>query len=639
MRHAKIVIYGHPNVGKSVIFNQLTGLSAIVSNYPGTTVEVYRGRIETEDLHITVIDAPGTYSMVPANLAEGVARKIIFEEKPDLIINVVDATSLKRHLYLTLELIELGIPTILAVNQVDRAENKGIHVDREKLEQMLNIPVVFTVATEGKGIQQLLTTALEIIKEQTKPAPPELPARIDSVLSEIEKKIKGQLPKEKQQFSRSVAEYIALEDEEFRHMLYLIPENLRGKLKSLGEDLIQTRAKTAASIGALVIGQHPERITLHKKIDIYLVHPIFGIAIMAALTFAVTWGALMIIHAVGHLIPFSLYSNFYDPVVRGIVDSMFPEGFIHNILVGDKPGIYSSLGVLTTGVFFVFFMILPAMLVLYLVLGFLEDVGFLPRLAIPFNKPMKKIGTCGEAVCPLLSGTGCSIVGVLATRTLKTDKARFIASLLQVFGIPCMAQEVMIWRLLGKFGPIYVLLLYLLLLVTLITVGSILNVLIRGEEEKLLLELPVWRKPQLANVLKKTYVRIKGFVFKGAPLVMVGVVMVNVLYYVGVIQAIAGFFSPVICGWFNLPDEIVGALIVGLLRKDVAVGVLGAAESLTAMQALTAISVITLYFPCIGSLLIVAQEFGAKKLALMITIMALTAITVGGLLGLISTLI
>ena len=158
----KVILFGHPNVGKSVIFNKLTQLTAVVSNYPGTTVEIYEGTLEYRGHRIKVIDAPGAYSLLPRNEAEAIARKILFDYPPPIVIHIVDATSLKRHLYLTLELLELPLPVILVVNQVDRAEKLGIKIDKKKLESLLGVPVVFTVATKGEGLKELLETIVAV---------------------------------------------------------------------------------------------------------------------------------------------------------------------------------------------------------------------------------------------------------------------------------------------------------------------------------------------------------------------------------------------------------------------------------------------------------------------------------------------
>jgi len=636
---AEVILFGHPNVGKSVLFNQLTGLTAIVSNYPGTTVEIYEGEVRVEGLHLRVLDAPGTYSLLATNEAEDVARRLLFEGRPDVVVHVADATSLRRHLYLTLELMELGLPLILALNQVDRAEKAGIKIDREELERALGIPVIPMAAVEGRGIGELLEAIIDALKNRRAPSPLKLSSEVEERLAEFEGFLSDKLPPEMRKFTRALASLTALGDEKFSYLAGGLPDELRGRIEDLGRDLVLARAELADAIyGKVVISEG--RAIKPGVIDRLLVRPVTGLITASLTLFAVIWSTLGVIHEVAHRLPRMLYYGFYEPIVRGSLDAVLPNGLLKYVLIGDAPGIYSSLGLLTTGVFFVFVMILPCLFVLYLMLGILEDSGLLPRLAVPFDCPLRRIGACGEAMYPLVTGTGCSVVGVFATRILKTEKARFMASLIQWIGIPCMAEQVMIWLVLGRYGVAYVGSLYAILLATTIAIGLILNVLLPRGEELLIMELPPWRRPQLRNVLKKTIIRVKEFLLRGTPLVLLGVLIVNLLYYTGLIGALAELMSPVVSGLFNLPSHVAAALVIGVLRKDVAVGVLAAvAPGMTALQMLTAVTVVTLYFPCIGSLVVSLKELGLKRTILMIIIMTVTTTVVGGLVGFLSRLV
>jgi len=635
---AKIVLFGHPNVGKSVLFNQLTGLTAIVSNYPGTTVEVYEGEARVEGFRLRILDAPGAYSLLATNEAEDVARRLLLEGRPDLVVQVADATSLRRHLYLTLELMELGLPLILVLNQVDRAEKVGIKINEEELERVLGIPVVLTAAVEGRGIRELLKTIIDVLRSGRVPSPPRLSPEIEESLAKLEDHLIDKLSPELRRFSRALASLVMLGDEGFSHLTEGMPGEFVEHLEKLGRDLALARAELASAICERVVVSG-EKALKPSVIDRLLVRPAAGLIIASSIMLAVVWSMLAVIHEIGHRLPSTLYYGLYEPIVRGSLDSALPDGLIKYVLIGDSPGIYSSLGLLTTGVFFVFFMILPCLFILYLVLGVLEDSGLLPRLAVPFDAPLRKMGACGEAMCPMVAGSGCSIVGMFATRILRTEKARFIASFIQWIGIPCMAEQVMIWLVLGSYGPTYVALLYAVLLATTIITGLVLNALLPGGEEPLIMEIPPWRRPQLKNVLKKTVVRLREFLLKGTPLVLMGVLVVNLLYYTGLIGTLAGFLGPVVSGLFNLPGHVAASLVIGVLRKDVAVGVLRAvAPGMTALQMLTAVAVVTLYFPCVGSLVVTLKELGPKRTLLMIVIMIIITIVVGGLLGFLSRL-
>ena len=632
----KVALVGHPNVGKSVIFNNLTGLKAIVSNYPGTTVEIYEGKTRWKDFIIELIDTPGTYSLVPTTQAEEVTCRVILEERPDVIVHVVDATSIRRHLYLTLELLEVGAPVVLVVNQIDRAEALGVKIRKEELSRLLNIPVVMCIATKRVGMITLLDKIIEAYKRRSI-AYPRYPKIIEEYLGLIEKMLKEELPPDLKRFSRFIAIHVILGNKIFNRLARAIPEHLKIEFPKYSRQIILERARIADEVYKEAVSIRETKQLKLSRIDYISVNPIFGVTIIAGLTLAVTYSLLGLIHEIGHRIPSMLYYNLYEPFIRSLIESVVPQGLLHDILIGEKAGIYGSLGLLTTGVFFVFFMILPTIFVLYLVLGMLEDLGFLPRVAISFHRPLRKIGLSGDATMPLVIGTGCSIVGVLSTRILRSDKERFISSLLQVLGIPCMAQQVMIWYILGKHGVLYIFALYLLLLFTVVTLGAILNKIIPGETGILLLELPPWRKPQLRNLLKKTYVRMLSFLKTGVPLVFLGIFLINLAYYTGAIAMIAEFFSPIMSGLFRLPSETCIALVVSVLRKDVAVGILGRYK-LTALQKLTAVAIITLSFPCVGSLAITLSEFGVRRTLKIIAIMFVTSLVVGSFLGFLSSL-
>ena len=635
---AEVVLFGHPNVGKSVLFNQLTGLTAIVSNYPGTTVEIYEGEVRFKGFRLRILDAPGAYSLLATNEAEDVARRLLFKGKPSVVVQVADATSLRRHLYLTLELMDLGLPLVLVLNQVDRAEKAGIKIDREGLEQALGVPVILMAAVEGRGIREFLKAVIDVLKSERAPSPLRLSPEVEERLAELEEFLSDKLPPELKRFTRALASLTALGDENLGYPAGDLPDKLRERLKGLGRDLMLARADLADAIYGRVIVSKGE-IIKPGTIDRLLVSPVKGLITASLILLAVIWSTLGVIHEVGHRLPSALYYNFYEPIVRGGLDAVLPDGLLKHVLIGDVSGIYSSLGLLTTGVFFVFIMILPCLFVLYLALGILEDSGLLPRLAVPFHHPLRRIGACGEAVCPLVTGTGCSIVGTFATRILRTEKGRFISSLIQWIGIPCMAEQVVIWSVLGCYGVAYIASLYAILLATTVTVCLILNALLPGGEESLIMELPPWRRPQPKNVLKKTIIRVKEFLLRGTPLVFLGVLVVNLLYYTGLICTLAELVAPVVSGLFNLPGHVTASLVIGVLRKDVAVGVLRAvAPDMTALQMLTAVTVVTLYFPCVGSLVVALKEMGPKRTLLMIIIMMVTTTVMGGLMGSLSRL-
>ena len=618
MREIKVVLFGHPNVGKSSIFTSMTSLFVEVSNYPGTTVEIYKGYTRRGDTKFIVIDVPGAFSTVPSTTAEDIARKVILEEQPDIIVHIADATSIRRHLYLTIELLDFGIPLILVLNQIDRARKLGIEIDREKLEKELNITVILASAITGEGIETLMEKISETIKTEKTTTYIQLSGEVESIIKDVQHSIEDHLNNYRK-FSRAIASWIILGDEKYQHLNRYIPEKIRNKFRETAKIIMLERIRYIDKIYKMCVKSQQTEIKL-RRMEYVMMKPLYGTLFAVGITFLIIWGVLAIIHEIGHRIPSILYYNYYDPCIRTFINSIIENEVVRNILVGEKPGIYSSLGILTTGVFFVFVMILPTMFVIYMIMGILEDLGFIPRVVASCHNFMRHLGMSGDAIIPIVTGTGCSIVGILSSRTLRSEKSRVISSFIQVFGVPCIAQQIMIWALLGKYGAFYVFVLYLILIISIFFAGLLASRLIPGDTTFLLIELPAWRKPKMNNVFKKAIARMKSFLINGVPLVFLGIITLNIMYYTGIAFIVAGFFEPIISGLFGLPSETALALIISILRKDVAVGILGG-YSLTASQALIAVTLITLYFPCIGSLLIFLSEFRPKRTILIIILM------------------
>lgn len=566
----KILLMGNPNVGKSAVFSRLTGIHIVASNYPGTTVEFTEGTMKVEEKEAVLIDAPGIYGLEANSKAEEIAVEML--EKGDMAVNVIDATNLERNLHLTLHLLEKNVPLVIALNMWDEAKYKGIQIDVKKLEQLLRVPVVPTVGVTGEGIKELATR----VKEAANP-----------VIGET------------------------TEEEKWTRVGKIVND-------------VQTLQH-----------RHPTFLEWLGEVS---VKPLSGIPIAGVVLFT----AFKVIRFIsegliaGLLEP--LFEKLWLPLMTQISSILHPGSLLHSIVIGDlidgKIDFIQSFGLLTTGLFVPIAAVLPYIVSFYLVLGFLEDFGYLPRLAVLLDNFMHRIGLHGWSIIPALLGLGCNASGILATRILESERERFIAATLISVSVPCAALQAMIWGLLGKQGGGYVGIVYLTLFAVWVILGRVLNIVLKGESPTLIMEVPPYRWPAWHNVTKKLGMRMSGFLRGAVPIVLAGVLVVNVLYFLKVFDRIAGLTAPVITHVLGLPKEAVVAVMVGFLRKDVAVGMLGTLD-LTAKQLTVAVVVLSMFFPCIATFTVLAKELGVRGMLKSVFVMVISSTLVGGLLNLV----
>ena len=565
---------GNPNVGKSVVFSRLTGVHVIASNYAGTTVEFTKGYMKLSDERVEVIDVPGTYTLEPTSRAEEVAVAMLKEavsnnEDGNIVINIVDATNLERNLNLTLQLLKQNIPLIIALNLWDETRHIGIAIDREKLETILGVPVVPTCAVSGEGIKELVT-----------------------------------------RLSEARAETYEYQEEERWH--------------EVGNIIEQVQQVT-----------HRHHTFLERLGDASL-QPLTGIPIALILIYLM----FTIIRFIGEgLIGYifePLFEKLWAPVMMKLSAVLGSAGFLHDILIGKlvdgEIDFVESLGLLTTGLFVPIAMVLPYVVAFYLVLSFVEDSGYLPRLGVLVDTIMHRLGLHGLAIIPMMLGLGCNVPGALATRVLETKRERFIGATLMAVAVPCMAQIAMIVGLIGKHGAKGMGLVFGTLFVVWIALGILLNSILKGESPEIFVEIPPYRLPHLSTLLKKLWMRTRWFLQEAIPYVLLGVLVVNILYSLRIIEFIGKFTAPVVTGILGLPEEAVGALIIGFLRKDVAVGMLSPL-GLTLKQLVVASVVLAMYFPCVATFAVLIKELGVVDMIKSAGIMIISALLVGGILN------
>ncbi|MBN1558217.1 MAG: ferrous iron transporter B [Lentisphaerae bacterium] len=564
----KILLMGNPNVGKSAVFARLTGARVISSNYPGTTVAFTQGMTVIGREKAVLIDVPGAYDLEPSSQAERVAVDMLREG--DIVVDVIDASNLERNLALTLRLLEQDTPVVVALNMWDDAAHKGITIDAGRLEAALGVPVVPTVAISGEGIKNLASRI------------PEARAPRHAARSESERWA---------EIGRIVGDVQSLSH---RHHTFL---------EMLGDASVKPPTGIPIAVLVLIASFGIVR-TIGEGLIRFILDPLFeGL-----------WKPLM----------FRL-SALLEPGTLG-------HGIVIGKLVDGDIDFVQSFGLLTTGLYVPLGMVLPYILSFYIVMGVLEDFGYLPRLAVLLDKLMHRMGLHGWAIIPSLLGLGCNVPGILATRILETRRERFIAATLISIGIPCAALQAMIWGLLGRHGGRYVLLVYAVLFLVWAALGRLLNGVLRGRSPELIMEIPPYRLPALRALAQKVWMRMTAFLKEAVPIVLLGVLVVNLLYFTGLFDRLAAWSAPLMTRVLGLPEEAVVAMAVGFLRKDVAVGMLGA-MNLTAGQMTVAVTVLAMFFPCIATFVVLWKELGWADLGKSILIMLASSLVAGAVLN------
>ena len=489
----------------------------------------------------------------------------------DLIIDVADATNLERNLYLTLQLLEQKKPVILVLNMWDEARHTGIIIDLKKLENELHIPVVPTVALSGEGFSDLVR-------------------RLDEARSPVE----------------------------------IEPMNDSERWMKIGE----------------IIGNVQQVTHRHHTIWDWIseasIRPLTGLPLALVLIFTALW----VVRFIGETLIAYIFNPFfslYTPLAMNI-NAWLGPGFLQALLIGKlsdgQIDYIQSMGLLTTGIYVPFAMVLPYIIAFYSVLAVFEDTGYLPRLATLTDTLFHRFGMHGFGIIPVFLGLGCNVPGVLATRSLETKKQRFIAATLIAISVPCMAKNAMVFGILGSYGTGYIILVFATLFIVFVSSGLILNRLMKGDSPEICLEIPPYRKPDTMTVLKKTWMRIRWFLKEAIPFLFLGVLLINVLYAVGFVEWLGGIFAPVIQGWFGLPREATTALLIGFLRKDLAVGML-LPLGMSPLQLVIATTLLTIYFPCVGTFAVMFRELGIRDMIKATAFMAGTAFVVGGAMRLV----
>ena len=626
-----IALAGNANVGKSVIFNQLTGSDQIIGNWPGKTVDRAEGTLCFEGYDITIIDLPGIYSFSTYSLEEIVSRDYIALEKPDVVINVLDAAVLERNLFFTIQLIELEVPLVVCLNQVDIAKKKGLIIDKNKLEEALGAPVALTVATRGEGVYELMKTAIKVAAGKPQRKEIKYSRNVEAQIEELARLIDTEKLALKYP-SRWVAIKLLEGDVEITKLVAsksakvigiseIIAQELSSSCQEPCFSIIATeRYAHASKITSLALQQNEIKSTFSERLDWLTTHRVLGYFTSAAVIVGLLLWTFIVGNFLSNLIAKGL--SFLAPAelnVNGPFLTVLWNGILGGIIAG-----------LT--------LIIPFVIPFYLLLAMIEDSGILTRVAFMMDSAMHKIGLHGKALIPIILGYGCNVPAIHACKIMETRRERLLAAFAITFA-PCAARTIIILGLVGVFlGPLWALALYGIDLIVIFALGRIAMKAVPGKSTGLIMEMHSFKVPSLKVVSKQTWTRTKSIIYMVFPVYIAGSAIVQLLFAYNYLTPVSNALSPLTVQWLGLPIATGVVLILGVVRKEFvllgAVAIFGSTNLgafMTPVQLLTLALVAMLYIPCVSTVVILVKEFGWKAATTISLANIVAAILIGGL--------
>ena len=615
-----LIFIGQPNCGKSTIFNAIAGLKAITSNFPGTTVKHTHSKVNVEGNILNIIDLPGTYSLNPSDEAEKVALTHLFVEKPDLIINVLDASCLGRSLELTLELIELGYPMVMALNMIDLAEKKGIKINPKKLEVFLGIPVIPTIASHGWGIKELLDASLRVLEEGQTTSPMKWSRDVEENVNELIEKIPENFSlKTNRRFT--AIKMIETGREFFIKMLRENYPSLKETLDRVKKNLEEMHSAPAYEVVAaerhhlaLKIFEESSQVKRRKTIsrleraDDILMHPILGYFILLA----VFLGFFFMIFKIGSPLEELLLGPLNH--FRQYLSMHLGSGVGFYIIDGLSQGIGGGIAI-----------VMPYFIPLIFLMSLLEDAGYLARAGFLMDTFMHRIGLHGKSVSPFILGFGCNVPAIVSTRILESRRDKIITSLLIPF-IPCSARTTIILALVAFYlGPFWAFGFYLFTMLLIALLGRIISLFFRTASPGLILEIPSLKRPSLKNISRKTYLQLKSFIEFAWPILIAGSIILALLEFFGIDKVINLILSPLVVKGLGLPQELGVTLVFGFLRKELSLIMMlqslgveyqALLSTITKEQILVFTVFVSFFIPCLSTVAILWKEVG-RRIALL----------------------
>lgn len=561
----RIALVGNPNVGKSVIFGRLTGRYATVSNYPGTTVTMTKGRAMVGAEVCDIIDTPGVNALEGVlSEDERITREMLSDGGAELVVQVADARNLRRALMLTSQIADFGRPMILVLNMLDEARARGVEIDTDALAAYLGIPVIEAVAPEGRGMAEL----------------------------------RAALP---------------------------LAGRARGA-RGTGLDHLpwaDDAAERFRTVGAVSLGRFQEWLGRAVR------EPLTGLPILALVLY-ITYLFVGVLGAqtLVALLEDGLFGRFINPAAVALT-SYIPLPVVRDFITGEY-------GLVTMGLTYAIAIVLPVVTTFFLVFGFFEDSGYIPRLAIFSDRLFRSMGLNGKAVLPMVLGLGCDTMATMTTRILGTPKERLIAITLLALGVPCSAQLATIMGILGGISVWALLTLFAVVLSQMVLVGFVAARALEGDRSDFIMELPPIRLPRLRNLLTKTALRVRWYLGEAVPLFLFGTALLFVLDRLGALAWLSDAARPLVTDALGLPPDAAQIFVMGFLRRDYgAAGLFKLASdgALSGVQAVVALTVMTLFVPCVANLLMIIKERGARVGLAILTFVTIVALGTGTVLN------
>ncbi|MFO7888957.1 MAG: ferrous iron transport protein B [bacterium] len=626
-----IALVGQPNCGKSTIFNEVAGYKSIASNFPGATVVYTHTQVRIGTCVCQIVDLPGIYSLTGNDEISRDTQKYLLEEPIDVLINVLDSSLLSRSLEFTLQLMELDIPMILDLNMIDEAERKGIEIHVTKLSRLLGISVLSTVASKGKGVSELLTQALQTARERKLPSHIKGHKDVEVRIEEMMNILNNVVEFDERLSKHLVATRLMERNEYFEQMIKqknpeLITniETFRNEIEDLhgttSDEVINAeRHSLSMSIYEKVIRLKKSHIDWRDRIDSVLMHNFWGYFFLVAILLVF----FNVIFTFGEMIEKPL-TGFFDNIAAWVYNILSAGSLISVIAKGAVQGIGGGIAI-----------VLPYLIPFLIGLAFLEDIGYLPRVAFLMDGIMHKIGLHGKSVIPVVLGYGCNVPAVMATKIIESPRDRFITAMIATM-VPCAARMTIIMGLVGYYlGGTYVFVIYFLNLIIIGITGTIMKRLLPEITPGLMLEIPAYKVPQFKVLLMKTWLRLKDFIIIAWPLLIAGSAVLALVEYFNFSQIINNVLSP-LTGLLGVPSKVGVTLIFGVLRKELsmlmlmqAFGTSDLSSVMNAGQILVFTIFVVFYIPCVATIGALWKQIKAKKTLLIILLTTVIALILG----------